>query len=78
MGYDNSASVPPTPGGYRPPNTYLPQAAPQQQSYESQSSYQVSDNFYGGYSLSSSTSRKKNTRASQVCYHASFDKSTMN
>lgn len=64
MNYENGPSLPPTPGAYRAPS-FPPPPTPvaHQSSYEQTPSYQAAEPFYSVYS---SVSKKKNTRASQV------------
>ncbi|KAK2593416.1 hypothetical protein QQS21_008867 [Conoideocrella luteorostrata] len=64
--YENGPSVPPTPGAYRP-TTYPPPTPTHQTPYESHSNYPPApEQYYGVYASSSSSGKKKNTRASQV------------
>ncbi|TFB04271.1 hypothetical protein CCMA1212_003803 [Trichoderma ghanense] len=65
MNYENGPSMPPTPGAYRAPS-FPPPPTPvaHQPSYEQTPSYQAAEPFYSVYSTAS---KKKNTRASQAC-----------
>lgn len=67
MSYDNGASLPPTPGSYRPAYPPPPTPLSAQPSYEQHASY-PSESFYSVSYASTmpSSKQKKNTRASQV------------
>ncbi|KAG6014303.1 hypothetical protein E4U43_006683 [Claviceps pusilla] len=66
MGYENGITGAPTPDVYRP-STWQAPTVTHQTPYEARTSFTpVSEQFYGVYASSSST-KKKNNRASQAC-----------
>ncbi|KAH7326067.1 hypothetical protein B0I35DRAFT_125234 [Stachybotrys elegans] len=70
MSYDNSHSLPPTPGGYRAPSFPPPPQHQQPQQYEQHPTYQppqMGETYTYSVYASTTGTKKKNTRASQAC-----------